>query len=150
MSNVSKHSAEAQRLAERAAQALSENDKVAAHLGIRLVEIRPGYARMAMSVRGDMVNGHHICHGGMVFTLADTAFAYSCNSYNENTVAATAAIDFLAPAHEGDDLTAVATELWRTRRNGIYEITVTNQRDERIALFRGRSHRIDGQLVSAD
>jgi acyl-CoA thioesterase len=150
MSNVKKHPAEAQRLAERAAQALSENDRTSQHLGIRLLEVRPGYARMAMSVRGDMVNGHHICHGGMVFTLADTAFAYSCNSYNENTVAATASIDFLAPAHEGDELTAVATELWRTRRNGIYEITITNQRDERIALFRGRSHRIDGQLVSAD
>jgi acyl-CoA thioesterase len=150
MSNVKKHSPEAQRLAERAAQALCENDRTAPQLGIRLVEIRPGYARMAMSVRADMVNGHHICHGGMVFTLADTAFAYSCNSYNENTVAATASIDFLAPAHEGDELTAVATELWRTRRNGIYEITVTNQRDERIALFRGRSHRIDGQLVSPD
>ncbi|MDB6089879.1 MAG: paaD [Gammaproteobacteria bacterium] len=143
-------SAQAQRLAERAAQALCANDTTSRHLGIRLVEIRPGYARMAMLVRADMVNGHHICHGGMVFTLADTAFAYSCNSYNDNTVAATASIDFLAPAHEGDELTAVATELWRTRRNGIYEITVTNQRDERIALFRGRSYRIDGQLVSVE
>jgi acyl-CoA thioesterase len=150
MSDGKKSPAEAQRLAERAAQALAENDKTAPHLGIRLVEIRPGYARMAMRVRADMVNGHHICHGGMVFTLADTAFAYSCNSYNENTVAATASIDFLAPAREGDELTAVATELWRTRRNGIYEITVTNQQDERIALFRGRSYRIDGKLVSED
>ncbi len=140
----------AQRLAERAAQALAQNDQTAPHLGIQLVEIRPGYARMSMRVRADMVNGHHICHGGMVFTLADTAFAYSCNSYNENTVAATASIDFLAPAREGDELTAVATELWRTRRNGIYEITVTNQQDERIALFRGRSYRIDGKLVSED
>jgi acyl-CoA thioesterase len=150
MSNVEKPSEEAQRLAERAAQALGESDKTSHRLGIRLMEVRPGYACVAMSVRADMVNGHHICHGGMVFTLADTAFAYCCNSYNENTVAATASIDFLAPAHEGDELTAVATELWRTRRNGIYEITVTNQREERIALFRGRSYRIDGQLVSAD
>jgi acyl-CoA thioesterase len=148
MSDGTKSSTEAQQLAERAAQALAENDKTATHLAIRLVEIRPGYARMAMRVRSDMVNGHHICHGGMVFTLADTAFAYSCNSYNENTVAAAASIDFLAPAHEGDELTAVAVEVWRTRRNGIYEITVTNQRDERIALFRGRSYRIDGQLVT--
>jgi len=140
----------AQRLAERAAQALAENDRTARHFGIRLEEVRPGYARMTMQVRAEMVNGHHICHGGMVFTLADTAFAYSCNSYNDNTVAAAASIDFLAAAREGDELTAVATELWRTRRNGIYEITVTNQRDERIALFRGRSYRIDGQLASAD
>jgi acyl-CoA thioesterase len=140
----------AQRLAERAAQALVENDKTAQILGIRLEEVRPGYARMTMQVRADMLNGHHMCHGGMVFTLADTAFAYSCNSHNDNTVAAAASIDFLAAAHEGDELTAVATELWRSRRNGIYEITVTNQRNERIALFRGRSYRIDGQLVSAD
>lgn len=140
----------AQRLAERAAQALVENDKTAQSLGIRLEEVRPGYARMTMQVRADMLNGHHICHGGMVFTLADTAFAYSCNSHNDNTVAAAASIDFLAAAREGDELTAVATELWRSRRNGIYEITVTNQRNERIALFRGRSYRIDGQLVSAD
>ena len=75
----------------------------------------------------------------MVFTLADTAFAFACNSYNESTVAAAASIDFLAASYEGDELTAVATELWRTRRNGIYEITVTNQKGARIALFRGRS-----------
>jgi acyl-CoA thioesterase len=151
MHNTTKPTAEeAQRLAERAGQALAENDKSSRHLGIRLVEIRPGYARMAMSVRAEMVNGHRICHGGMVFTLADTAFAYACNSHNDNTVAATASIDFLAPAYEDDELAAVATELWRTTRNGIYEIIVTNQREERIALFRGRSYRIDGQLVSGD
>lgn len=103
-----------------------------------------------MRVRPDMVNGHHVCHGGLVFALADTAFAYSCNSYNESTVAAAASIDFLAPAHEGDDLSAVASELWRTRRSGLYEITVTNQRGERIALFRGRSHRISGEVAPAE
>jgi acyl-CoA thioesterase len=97
-----------------------------------------------------MVNGHRICHGGMVFTLADSAFAFACNSYNENTVAAAASIDFLAAAHEGDELTAEAKELWRTRRNGIYEITVTNQKGAKIAFFRGRSYRIEGQVVSED
>ena len=117
---------------------------------VRVVEIRPGFARLAMLVRGDMVNGHRICHGGMVFTLADSAFAFACNSYNESTVAAAASIDFLAASFEGDELTAVATELWRTRRNGIYEITVTNQKGARIALFRGRSYRIDGHVVSTD
>lgn len=139
-----------QKLAERAAQALYAGDKASQSHGMRLVEVRPGYARLSMVVRGDMVNGHRICHGGMVFTLADSAFAFACNSYNENTVAAAASIDFLAAAYEGDELTAEAKELWRTRRNGIYEVTVTNQKGDRIAFFRGRSYKIDGHLVSAD
>jgi acyl-CoA thioesterase len=139
-----------QQLAEAVAQALFANDKTSQSLGIRVVEVRPGFAKLAMLVRGDMVNGHRICHGGMVFTLADSAFAFACNSYNESTVAAAASIDFLAASFEGDELTAVATELWRTRRNGIYEITVTNQKGARIALFRGRSYRIDGHVVSTD
>ena len=138
----------AQRLAEQVAQKLYIIDKASQALGIRIVEVRPGYARASMVVRPDMVNGHRICHGGMVFTLADSAFAFACNSYNENTVAAAASIDFLAPAHQEDELTAVATEVWRSRRNGIYEVTVTNQDNARIALFRGRSARIDGQAVA--
>jgi acyl-CoA thioesterase len=150
MTNEQQSSAQAQHLAEQVAQALFANDKTSQALGISLVEVRPGYARLAMLVRGDMVNGHRMCHGGMVFTLADSAFAFACNSYNESTVAAAASIDFLAASHEGDELTAVATELWRTRRNGIYEIAVTNQKGARIALFRGRSYRIDGHVVSTD
>jgi len=141
-------STEAQLLAERAAQVLFERDQASKALGMRLVEVRPGYARVVMRVRPDMMNGHAVCHGGLIFTLADSAFAFSCNSHNDNTVAAAASIDFLASALAGDELAAVATELWRTRRNGIYEVTVTNQRGERIALFRGRSYRIDGQVTS--
>jgi acyl-CoA thioesterase len=95
-----------------------------------------------------MVNGHRICHGGIIFTLADSAFAFACNSHGDNTLAAAASIDFLAPAREGDSLTADARELWRAGRSGIYEITVSNQRGDRIALFRGRSHRIEGRLVN--
>jgi acyl-CoA thioesterase len=139
-----------QELAEKVAKALFANDKTSQALGIRIVEVGPGHARLAMLVRGDMVNGHRICHGGMVFTLADSAFAFACNSYNESTVAATASIDFLAASHEGDELTAEARELWRTRRNGIYEVTVSNQKGARIAFFRGRSYRIDGHVVSTD
>jgi acyl-CoA thioesterase len=150
VSNEQQSSPQAQQLAEAVAQALFANDKTSQALGIRVVEIRPGFAKLAMLVRGDMVNGHRICHGGMVFTLADSAFAFACNSYNENTVAAAASIDFLAVSFEGDELTAVATEFWRTRRNGIYEITVTNQKGARIAFFRGRSYRIDGHVVSTD
>jgi acyl-CoA thioesterase len=150
MSDEQQSSPQAQVLAERVAQALFANDKTSQALGVRIIEVRPGHARLAMVVRGDMVNGHRICHGGMVFTLADSAFAFACNSYNENTVAAAASIDFLAASYEGDELTAAATELWRTRRNGIYEITVTNQKGARIAFFRGRSYRIDGHVVSTD
>ena len=141
---------QAQALAERAAAALYATDRASQSHGIRIVEVRPGQARLSMIVRPDMVNGHRICHGGMVFTLADSAFAFACNSHNDNTVAAGATIDFLAPAHEGDELSAVALEVWRSRRNGIYEITVTNQKGTRIALFRGRSHRIEGHVVALD
>jgi acyl-CoA thioesterase len=137
----------AQRLAERAAQGLFERDRASQALGMRLVAVRPGSARVALTVRADMLNGHRVCHGGIVFALADSAFAFACNSHNDSTVAAAAAIDFLVAAREGDELTAEAVELWRTRRNGIYEITVVNQRGERVALFRGRSYRIDGQVL---
>jgi acyl-CoA thioesterase len=146
---VSKTSAsqQAQRLAEQSAQTLYERDRASQALGMRLDGVRPGCARVVMTVRADMLNGHHLCHGGIVFALADSAFAFACNSYNESTVAAAAAIDFLAGARAGDELTAEASELWRTRRNGIYEITVTNQRGERVALFRGRSYRIAGEVT---
>jgi len=138
----------AQQRAERAAGALYERDRASQALGMHLAAVRPGWARVTMRVRGDMVNGHQVCHGGLLFALADSAFAFACNSHNESTVAAAASIDFLAGAREGDELTAEASELWRTRRNGIYEISIHNQRGERIALFRGRSYRIDGQVVS--
>jgi acyl-CoA thioesterase len=138
---------DAQALAERAVAALYARDRATQALGVRIVGVRPGWVRLTMTVRADMVNGHGLCHGGLVFALGDSAFAFACNSYNESTVAAAAGIDFLAGARQGDELTAEAAELWRTRRNGLYEITVTNQRGERVALFRGRSYRIDGQVV---
>jgi acyl-CoA thioesterase len=140
-------SQQAQRRAEQSAQTLYERDRASQALGMRLTAVRPGWARVVMTVRADMLNGHDLCHGGIVFALADSAFAFACNSYNESTVAAAAAIDFLAGARAGDELTAEASELWRTRRNGIYEISVTNQRGERVALFRGRSYRIEGEVT---
>jgi acyl-CoA thioesterase len=139
---------DAQHVAERAAEALFARDMASRMLGFRVVGVKPGYARLTMTVRPDMVNGHRICHGGLIFTLADSAFAASCNSYDESTVAAAASIDFLAPAFEGDDLSSEASELWRSGRSGLYEITVTNQRGERIALFRGRSHRVGGSVTA--
>lgn len=139
--------AEARKIAELAAQALFANDHASAALGITIESVTPGCARLRMTVRSDMVNGHGMCHGGMLFALADSAFAVACNTYNEATVAAAASIDFLTPAHVHDELTAEARELWRSRRSGIYEIRVANQRGEIIALFRGRSHCIGGAVA---
>lgn len=137
----------AQALAERVVRAMYERDAASRGLGIEIVEVRPGFVRAAMVVRPDMVNGHDIGHGGFIFALADSAFAFACNSYNAITVAAGATIDFLAPARKGDRLTATATELWRAKRTGLYEITVTNQEGTVVAHFRGRSHQIKGQIV---
>jgi acyl-CoA thioesterase len=93
------------------------------------------------------VNGHAICHGGFIFLLADSTFAFACNSYNRNTVAQGCAIDYLAPAREGDVLRAIGVERSRTGRTGVYDIEVTNQHGTTVALFRGKSYRIDGSIV---
>lgn len=138
---------EAQALAERVVRTLFDRDRASQALGIEILEVRPGCIRAAMPVRADMVNGHDICHGGYIFTLADSAFAFCCNSFNANTVAAGATIDFLAPAHKGDRLVATAKQLWRSRRTGLYEIEVANQDGAVVALFRGRSHQVKGQIV---
>jgi acyl-CoA thioesterase len=138
---------EPQRVAELCAQALLAGDRASSTLGMRMEEVKPGAARLRMTVRPDMVNGHGSCHGGIVFALADSAFAVACNTYNAVTVAAAASIDFLAPVRVNDELTAQARELWRSKRSGIYEIVVSNQRGEAVALFRGRSHSTDARLV---
>lgn len=139
----------AQRIAEAAGRALYAQDRASQALGMRLIEIRPGAARMSMVVREDMVNGHQICHGGLIFAFADSTFAFACNSYDAATVAASATIEFLAPARLGDELTASAQELSRSRRTGLYDIEVRNQKGERIAMFRGRSHQ-KGDRVTAN
>jgi acyl-CoA thioesterase len=141
--------ADAQALAERVAAAMYERDPASQRLGIRIVRVAPGRATLAMSVRPDMLNGHAICHGGFIFTLADSAFAYACNSYNLTTVASGCSIDFLAPARESDMLEALAEERSASGRTGIYDIEVRNQRGERVALFRGKSHRIKGHVIDA-
>ncbi len=133
--------------AERAVRALWDGDRASQALGMAIESCGPGAASVSMRVRRDMMNGHGICHGGLLFALADSAFALACNSHGDNAVAAGAAIEFLRPAREGDLLTAVATERWRTGRSGIYEIEVRNQDGETVALFRGRSHRIAGRLI---
>jgi acyl-CoA thioesterase len=150
MNEASAATAAAQRRAERAAHALFARDRASQSLGMRLEAVRPGWARVAMRVRPDMINGHGVCHGGILFALGDSAFAFACNSHNEATVAAAATVDYLAVAREGDELSAEASELWRTRRNGLYEVVIANQRGERLALFRGRSYRVDGQVVGEE
>jgi len=141
---------DAQALAERVAEAMWARDDASQRLGMRIVDVAPGRATLTMSVRSDMLNGHAICHGGFIFTLADSAFAFACNSYNLNTVASGCAIDFLAPAREGDVLTAVARERSMAGRTGVYDIDVANQRGETIALFRGKSYRIKGHIVDEE
>jgi acyl-CoA thioesterase len=131
-----------QALAERTARELYGPDQASQMLGMRITAIAPGECTMTMTVRADMSNGHAICHGGLIFALADSAFAFACNSDGHVTVAASASIDFLAPARRGDLLTAVAREVWRRGRGGIFEAVVTNQSGARIALFRGRSQRV--------
>ncbi len=135
-------------------QAVAEHmyaaDRASRGLGMTLVEAGPGTATLRMPVRDDMLNGHDICHGGFITTLADSAFAFACNSYNVVTVAAGLTVDFLAPGKKGDVLTAVAREISRSGRTGVYDMVVTNQAGERIALVRGRSHALVGRSVIPD
>lgn len=138
---------EAQALAERVAEGMYSRDRASQALGMKIGRVGPGLAELTMSVRGDMLNGHAICHGGFIFALADSAFAFACNSYNLTTVASGCAIDFMAPAREGDELTATARERSASGRTGVYDIEVRNQRGETIALFRGKSYRIKGHVV---
>jgi acyl-CoA thioesterase len=137
----------AQALADRVGAAMYASDRASRALGIRLESIAPGRAEMTMPVRDDMLNGHAICHGGYIFLLADSTFAFACNSYNRNTVAQGCAIDYLAPAHAGDVLRAAGIERSRTGRTGVYDIEVRDQDGRTVALFRGKSYRIDGQVV---
>ena len=115
---------------------------------IELVTCEPGRAVMRMAVREPLLNGHNICHGGFIFTLADSTFAFACNSYNLNTVAAGCSIEFLRPAQLGDVLTSEALEQTRQGRHGIYDIRVSNQRGEAVALFRGKSAQIQGTVIA--
>jgi acyl-CoA thioesterase len=135
-------------LATLVGEAMWARDRAPQMLGMRLLSITPGRARLEMVVREDMTNGHAICHGGLIFTLADTAFAYACNSGNHNTVASACHVDFLAPAKIGDSLIAEAVEQVLRGRSGVYDVTVSRADGEVIALFRGKSARISGAVVS--
>lgn len=133
-----------QAVAQAAAAAMWASDRASQALGMRLVEIGPGAAVIEMTIRPEMANGHGMCHGGYVFTLADSAFAFACNSRNQRMVAAQGAISFLEPAEVGDVLTARAREVHLRGRGGVYDVTVSNQAGGRIAEFRGHCRAIPG------
>lgn len=137
-----------QQIAELVRERMCADDHASNSLGMKVVGIGPGSATVTMTVRRDMLNGFALCHGGLITTLADSAFAFACNSYNQLTVASGLSMDFIAPAHEGDVLTAVATEVALTGRTGIYDVEVTNQLGKRIAAFRGRSSRLKDRTVA--
>lgn len=148
MSTKHPNPTEAQALAEAVADAMWARDRAANALGIKIESVGPGVSHLSMPVRGDMVNGHHICHGGLIFSLADTAFAYACNAYNRNTVASGCNIDFVATGREGDTLQAEAVERTLAGRTGVYDVTVRDSAGNTIALFRGKSYRISGEVIA--
>jgi acyl-CoA thioesterase len=141
----------AERLARAAAEAMWAQDKASRALGMALAEIGPGRAVLTMTVTAEMVNGHGLCHGGYIFTLADSAFAFACNSHNQRAVAQNCSITYVAPGKLGDLLTASCREVSRAERSGIYDVTVWRQDgdgpSEVIAEFRGLSRTVKGTLV---
>jgi acyl-CoA thioesterase len=141
---------QANALARRIAEHLRGREGTGSAWGIEVEEAREGYARIGMIVRADMLNGHGIAHGGMIFALADTAFAYACNSRNVNTVAQAASIAFLAPAQAGERLVAEAAEHSQAGRSGVYIVTVRNPAGAIIASFQGLSRSIGGPVLESD
>ena len=129
------------------AESMYARDRASQWLGLKIVDVREGYAQMSMEVKPHMANGHDIGHGGLTFALADSTFAFASNSYNINAVAAACSIEFVAPTRVGDVLTATAQEQVLMGRNGIYDVRVTNQRNEVVALFRGKSTQIRGSVI---
>ena len=138
---------DAQATADKVRDVMFADDAASRMLGLRIAAIAPGRAVLTMTVRADMLNGFAICHGGLIATLADSAFAFACNSRNALTVASGFGIDILKSAKLNDVLTATAEETSLAGRTGLYDITVKNQHDELIAMFRGRSYRLGERKV---
>jgi acyl-CoA thioesterase len=141
------HRPDPQSIADAVCAGMYARDRAARALGITVEAIGPGFARCRMLVRDDMMQGHATCHGGLTFTLADTAFAYACNAYNRATVALGAEIAFLAPARAGEVLNATARERSRAGRTGVYDVEVTKDDGSLVALFRGTSYETRGEIV---
>ncbi len=142
-----KASTDLQAIADRVGKMMWAEDHASQHLGMELLAVQPGQATIRMKVTATMVNGHGLCHGGYIFMLADSTFAFACNSHGQRAVAASASIEFLAPAREGDSLTCHGQMRQQGKRNGLYDMTVTNQEGQTIALFRGRSATIKGSFL---
>lgn len=138
---------EADKLARRVAEAMLAREGAGPAWNVELLEAREGYARASMRVRADMLNGHGSAHGGMIFALADSAFAYACNSRNDTSVAQHAAISFLAPAREGELLIAEAREVSRAGRAGVYQVSVRTADGRVVAEFNGLSRTIGGPVL---
>lgn len=136
-----------QALAQQCAEYMLNNDKVSQALGLQIDSITNDSVTVSMEVTHDMLNGHETCHGGIIFSLADSAFAFACNARNQAAVAASCNIDFILPVFKGDKLTAVATLLHQGRRTGIYHVTIQNQLSKKIALFKGNSARIKRNVL---
>ena len=136
-----------QAIAEAVRDRMFAEDAASRALGMQVVAVGPGFSSVSMLVRPDMLNGFKTCHGGLIATLADSAFAFACNSHNEVTVASGIVVDFLAPVYEGDVLRAECREVALTGRTGVYDITVTNQHGKTVVVMRGRSHTIKGKAV---
>ena len=134
-----------QERAEKSAALMFAADQASKGLGITIVSVAPGVAELSMKVRDDMLNGHGICHGGFIFTLADSAFAFACNSYNQLVLAQQNQITFLSPGQPGEMLTATATEVSKAGRSGIYDVTVTGEDARTVAEVRGLSRSVKGQ-----
>ena len=139
-----------QALAEACAEAMWSNDSTSQRLGMTIERIAPGEATLALEVTEFMLNGHGLAHGGFIFTLADSAFAFACNGYNQRTVGQHASIIYLAPGRLGDRLTAAAREVSRQGRSGVYDVRVTNQDGTHIAEFRGLSRTVKGTHLPVD
>ncbi|NBF02056.1 hydroxyphenylacetyl-CoA thioesterase PaaI [Pseudomonas sp. Fl5BN2] len=140
----------AMNLASRCAQSLFQRDSASQAMGMRLLSVAPGATRLGMSVRDDMLQGHGTCHGGYLFALADSAFAFACNSYDEATVAIGCSIDYIAPARLGDTLTADCIEQSRSGRTGNYHVRIENQQGQLIALFQGKSYKVRGPVLTQE
>ena len=139
--------AAAQTMAQACADAMWQDDRASKALGMSIRRIDPGEAVLTMSVRPDMTNGHDICHGGFIFTLADSAFAFACNSYNQRAVAQQCAVTFIRSVAAGETLTAHAIERSKAGRGGIYDVTVRDSKNIVVAEFRGHSRTISGELL---
>lgn len=138
---------DADTLARAASEAMWRADRASKWLGMQLEEVRAGYTRLSMTVTAEMTNGQDYCHGGLIFSLADSSFGFACNSHNQRALAAGCAIEFLAPARLGDRLTAECREQATVGRTGLYDARVTNQKGELIALFRGKSATVKGVWI---